>query len=154
MSPHLTEEENSSRGCIQACPYLPLQSEQVSLLMADESFYGLGTEGLPSLPSCWASEEHPKGLRHKGASKQVGLPFREFGISVSVHSFTQFTHVPVPKLPLVSSPVFPPPLPTLCPLMKSQLCHPKAGHHHKPTARCSLLSLNSSGASALDSESG
>lgn len=40
MSPHLTEGENSSRGCIQACPYLPLQSEQVSLLMADESFYG------------------------------------------------------------------------------------------------------------------
>lgn len=109
VSPHLTEEENTSWDCIQACPYLSLQSEQVSLLMADEMVHGLGTEGLPSLTSGFLKSSPRGRVVNRAASKQVGLPFRELGISVSIHSFTQFTCVPVPKLPLLSSPVSPSP---------------------------------------------
>lgn len=68
-----------------------------------------GQKVFPACPPPGFLKSSPRGRIVNGAtSKQVGLLFREFGILVSIHSFMHFSRVPVPKIPLVSSPVSPP----------------------------------------------
>lgn len=147
-SPHLSDEENSSGGCSQACRYHP--SARAGLhLKTDEFFHGVGTE---SLPCCChppgRPKSSPRGHSVDGAARQwVGLPSGEFRISL--HAMTSFNSrvCPFPSY-LRSAPQSP--LPHLC------LVHSR-GHGHatlrqnppKPTARSPLFSLN-----ALDLESG